>query len=84
MKKIFIYTIIPVVIIFILILLLDNYTNNTILNEYIENIRNVLFTAFLTMGSFMLTLISIFTSSLKEKLFDNEQYKDKINSIKKY
>lgn len=42
---------------------------------YKSNLRGTLFTAFLTMGSFMLSLMSMFMFSLKEKLFDDGEYK---------
>lgn len=58
---------------------------------YKTAIRSTLFTAFLTMGSFMLSLMSMFMFSLKDKLFDDTEYKKlyiakekitgKINSI---
>lgn len=41
---------------------------------YRANLRGTLFTAFLTMGSFMLSLMSMFMFSLKEKLFDDAEY----------
>lgn len=44
-------------------------------NIYKDNLRGTLFTAFLTMGSFMLSLMSMFMFSLKEKLFDDGEYK---------
>lgn len=42
---------------------------------YKSAIRSTLFTAFLTMGSFMLSLMSMFMFSLKDKLFDDNEYK---------
>lgn len=42
---------------------------------YKSRIGGTLFTAFLTMGSLMLSLVSMFMFSLKEKLFDNDDYK---------
>lgn len=41
---------------------------------YKSAIRSTLFTAFLTMGSFMLSLMSMFMFSLKDKLFDDTEY----------
>ena len=43
---------------------------------YKTTLRGTLFTAFLTMGSFMLSLLSMFMFSLKEKLFDDQDYKN--------
>lgn len=45
---------------------------------YQKHLRGTLFTAFLTMGSFTLSLMTMFIFSLKDKLFDNEDYKKKI------
>ena len=42
---------------------------------YQENLRGTLFVAFITMGSFTLSLMTMFMFSLKDKLFDDEDYK---------
>ena len=47
---------------------------------YQQNIRGTLFTAFLTMGSFTLSLMTMFMFSLKDKLFDDEDYKKRIDA----
>lgn len=41
---------------------------------YGTNIRSVFFSSFLAMGSFTLSLMTMFMFSLKDKLFDNEKY----------
>jgi len=46
-----------------------------IVELYTSSIRGTLFISFLTMGSFTLSLMSMFMFSLKEKLFDDKDYK---------
>lgn len=45
-------------------------------------IRGTLFSAFLTMGSFMLSLVALFLGTIKDKLFDNNVYKERINAAR--
>lgn len=43
---------------------------------YYSSVRSIAFSAFLTMGGFMLSLLGIFMFSLKDKLFDSDGYKN--------
>ena len=62
----------------ICIYLLSKFFAPQVLEIYQDNLRGSLFSAFLTMGSFTLSLMTMFIFSLKDKLFDDEGYKKKI------
>ena len=49
-----------------------------------EKIQGGLFSSFLTMGSFTLSLTAFFLGSLKEKLFDSDEYIKKIQALTEF
>ena len=51
------------------------------LKNLYEKIQGGLFSSFLTMGSFTLSLTAFFLGSLKEKLFDSDKYIKKIQAL---
>lgn len=50
---------------------------------YAKNIRASLFTGFLTVGSFLLSLKAFIVVKLKENVFDTEVYKNKLKELRK-
>lgn len=56
---------------------------NLISDFYAKNIRGSLFTGFLTMGSFLLSLKTFIVVKLKENIFDSRQYREKLEENKK-
>jgi hypothetical protein len=48
---------------------------------YAKNIRNSLFTGFLTMGSFLLSLKAFIVVKLKENVYDSAAYKGKLKEF---
>jgi len=50
---------------------------------YAKNIRGSLFTGFLTVGSFLLSLKAFIVVKLKENIFDSDIYKKKIARAEK-
>lgn len=56
---------------------------NAIPDYYARNMRGSLFTGFLTVGSFLLSLKAFIVVKLKENIFDSEGYKDKLKDRRK-
>lgn len=56
---------------------------NVIPDYYARNMRGSLFTGFLTVGSFLLSLKAFIVVKLKENIFDSEGYKDKLRERRK-
>jgi len=56
---------------------------NAIPDYYAKNMRGSLFTGFLTVGSFLLSLKAFIVVKLKENIFDSEGYKDKLRDRRK-
>lgn len=56
---------------------------STIPDFYAKNIRGSLFSGFLTMGSFLLSLKAFIVVKLKENVFDSKPYKDNLAELKK-
>lgn len=50
---------------------------------YAENLRGSLFTGFLTVGSFLLSLNTLVVVRLKENVFDSNEYKLKVDNLRK-
>lgn len=50
---------------------------------YAKNIRGSLFTGFLTVGSFLLSLKAFIVVKLKENIFDSDGYKEKLKKQRK-
>lgn len=67
------------------IISLELYVNdlNIVAEFYAKNIRGSLFTGFLTMGSFLLSLKTFIVVKLKENIFDSQKYKDELENSKK-
>jgi hypothetical protein len=63
-----------IIIIYIILYILSIILKINIVGIYVNNMRTTLFIAFLAMGTFTLSLMSMFMFSLKEKLFDDPQY----------
>lgn len=53
-------------------------------NIYKNNMQSIFFSAFLTIGCLMLSLICMFMFSIKEKLFDNESYVAKLKQLSSF
>ena len=51
---------------------------------YACSMRNTFFLAFLTVGSFVFSLMTFFLFNLKEKLFDNDKYVEMLDSLRHY
>lgn len=56
---------------------------NSIPDYYAKNMRGSLFTGFLTVGSFLLSLKAFIVVKLKENIFDSDGYKDKLRDRRK-
>lgn len=56
---------------------------NAIPDYYAKNVRGSLFTGFLTVGSFLLSLKTFIVIKLKENIFDSDSYKNKLSNLKK-
>lgn len=56
---------------------------NAIPDYYAKNMRGSLFTGFLTVGSFLLSLKAFIVVKLKENIFDSDGYKDKLKDRRK-
>ena len=80
MKRIIFVYLILLVILSCCIMAVSYFVTPKIHQIYTTSLRGTIFTAFLTMGSFTLSLMTMFMFSLKDKLFDNEDYKNKIAS----
>ncbi len=56
---------------------------NAVSDYYAKNIRGSLFTGFLTVGSFLLSLKAFIVVKLKENIFDSDGYKEKLKERRK-
>lgn len=54
-----------------------------IINLYIKNFREILFSAFLTLSGFVFTLETFIIVTIKENVYDNEKYIEKFLNMKK-
>jgi hypothetical protein len=74
MKRIVLKYIYITLAIYISLYILTVICEINIVGTYVNSMRTTLFIAFLAMGTFTLSLMSMFMFSLKEKLFDDLEY----------
>ncbi|MFP4672007.1 MAG: hypothetical protein ACLFMR_05510 [Desulfohalobiaceae bacterium] len=75
MKKVFFIPLLAFIVTMVIMLYLSK--DICIYNSYEKNVRPYLFFGFLTIGSFLLSLKTSILLTLKEKLFDSEEYKNR-------
>lgn len=70
--------------VFILVIIAANCTDKLeFVTYYQKNIRASLFSGFLTLGGFLLSLKTFIVVKLKESVYDNPHYKERFNARKK-